>query len=934
MTNDELKLCRDWATEPNRKWQTLNRSEWKYRFHEKTLVRYVDEASMSESIAALLCAWLCSDDCKSYLQLYGQAVGSEWSPIRAWYEVSNKAVGAVRAVRLYHALSTAVDGAADGPYVVENGCAYKVSWEYYWKQATVATVPASTSGVSYHIANLSRDPETGLYTYAIEKRERVQQDIAEYVTQTTEFEERTEEQHLGVRGAESVGGKKASAGGGKIVTRKVSKNADCTHDVQNTTVKEKTVKGASESVQVTVTGTRTVTDNRSMASKASTAGLKPGESVQNEKTPGGRWNQRIVKLTRDALVWIGERCRNTIFSHVHTTTTNVKDKPKFDHVKEASGGKITEKSVRKTEDGYAIDESVAEEKPVAGAVVEFRKGLMGTTVTVTDKNQAQGLNGSGMVIGESRRTQKTEGGLNDNTVSKPTAEAAGKIAKGARDTVFASEESETENIAAGGRLPDPGVAKAKGGETETVDVRMQENGSANVTKRKRKEKRVKGATIEVRKTLQGTQRMVTDLGQSQAVSENGLEIGETRRSQLTEGGKYNNTVTKMTPVPTGEIGRDEEDSIFQKRTATHKNVATNPGGGVTTAGGGKVRSKRTRRNNAGTWDVTEGVTDEHYVANAVVRKTKTINGVVTQRTNRNGSGGGESPQEIGDSVVEEKTPGGKTTVTTTTGGHEGAGKVSVTKSESKFAKTTRTVTNKKGKGDGNVTVTFSDGKIIRKGEQTNGNGTHDVVEETTETKEVDHEYNYHTGGDGPKVYVKKYKNLKKKPKCDNDKAWDIRIDDSINEAGRHEGSMTYKVGGLKIVESDFTRHGQACDYYQVDYRGKKNLRHCRKFTLKLVWTRGAMYSKFVSDAMMAESNLCNALGSDNGGRGVVGTKLISKYLDKDGNLRCEYIYVSLTNKEGWKVCDKNHKHAMSWGDDDIRQAVADLLQTGIPAGVK
>ena len=36
----------------------------------------------------------------------------------------------------------------------------------------------------------------------------------------------------------------------------------------------------------------------------------------------------------DAFVWIGEKCRKTLFAHVHDKTTNVKDKPSFDHVVE------------------------------------------------------------------------------------------------------------------------------------------------------------------------------------------------------------------------------------------------------------------------------------------------------------------------------------------------------------------------------------------------------------------------------------------------------------------------------------------------------------------------------------------------------------------------------------------------------------------------
>ena len=96
LTAEQKALCAAWVTSPNRTWQTLNRSQWKYQFREKTLVRYVEEAKMDEDIVPLLLEYLTSDDCKATLQLYGQGVDPEWTPTRAWYEISNKSAGAVR----------------------------------------------------------------------------------------------------------------------------------------------------------------------------------------------------------------------------------------------------------------------------------------------------------------------------------------------------------------------------------------------------------------------------------------------------------------------------------------------------------------------------------------------------------------------------------------------------------------------------------------------------------------------------------------------------------------------------------------------------------------------------------------------------------------------------------------------------------------------
>lgn len=236
MTSEEKAFCESWVKAHAHKWQVLNRAQWKYQFRGKAMVRYVDEVQMRENEVRLLLEYLSSDDCVATLSTYDQSLGSEWKPIKAWYEIANKSVGAVHGVRLYHGLRTDVVDGEDGPYVIEDGCAYKVSITYHWDEATAPEVPASTSGVSYRIGGISRDPDTGFYTYSIETRERVQQDIAKYLTSETAFVKTYEETHFGVRQNEvPTTGEQAGVSDGRLVSRRVSKNSDCTSDVHNTT---------------------------------------------------------------------------------------------------------------------------------------------------------------------------------------------------------------------------------------------------------------------------------------------------------------------------------------------------------------------------------------------------------------------------------------------------------------------------------------------------------------------------------------------------------------------------------------------------------------------------------------------------------------------------------------------------------------------------
>lgn len=444
MDADRIATCRAWATAPNRKWQTLNRAQWKYQFHEKTLVRYVEEASMDESIVPFILEWLASDDCKDYLQLYGQLVEGEWTPIRAWYEISNKSVGSVRSVRLYHALTSEPNIPGD-VHLVEDGCAYRVTWTNYWRQESVPDATPSQSGVSYRTTNLQRDPDTGLYSYTVERRERVQQDIEEYLVRTTQFEDQGEEVHLGVRGDLGAGGKQASVSNGRTVTRKVTKNSDCTHDVHNTITQDKAVPEAEVTVQVGVRGTVVTTVNRNMPAPASTDGLEPGESVRNQKTDSKLWNQTIRTHVKGALVKLAEACSATIFAHRHSNTKVQSDDPGFSHAADAGGGKIHTQSVSRTSSGsYRIEESEVTEKPVGDAVVSERMTLAGLTRSVTHRNQTS-PGATPTKVGEGVTNRKTDGGRYDVTLTEEGALGVGKTGEACSRDAFTHHHSVTNN---------------------------------------------------------------------------------------------------------------------------------------------------------------------------------------------------------------------------------------------------------------------------------------------------------------------------------------------------------------------------------------------------------------------------------------------------------------------------------------------------------
>ena len=568
LSEAEIAKCAKWCTAPARKWQVLNRGKWKYQFHEKTLVRFVEEVKMDEELCPLLLEYLTSDDCRSTLQLYGQTADPAWTPIRAWYEISNKSVGSVHAIRLYHALAIEPEAIGDGPYLVEDGCAYKVSLTYYWRQGSVPQAPASESGISYHIINLSRDPENGLYSYAIEQRERVQQDIPEYVTGVTTTHETREEVHHGVRGELDAGGKQASVGGGKIVRRKVTKNADCTHDVHNETVKELASPKHSESVSVGLTGTVKTTTDLNMSEPLPTDGLDIGQHVENTKTEGGLWRRVFRKLVPNALIRIAESCRKTLFAHSHSNTTVQSNDPGFSHVEEAGGGVVHDKRVSRTADGaYQITDSTTTELPVGDASEATSIGLDGTVKTTHRRNQPSKAPDP-TDIGESVENTKTPGGLWNQVIRKLIPNSMLKIAESCSKTLYAHRHSKSTV-----QSNDPGfshVEEAGGGRIASKNVSRTHNGSYRIEEGETVEKPVPKAERTARMTLNGLSVRVVNRNQSAPLPDP-TEVGKSVSNRRTDGGLYDTVETTEGEKPAGKTGESCSRDKFTHRHSVTKN---------------------------------------------------------------------------------------------------------------------------------------------------------------------------------------------------------------------------------------------------------------------------------------------------------------------------------------------------------------------------
>lgn len=361
--------CAEWCR--SHYWQLQERRGWRYAYHESVMVRYYEEANLDPSLLEPLVEFLKGDGWQGSYTVHNKPVDATgWKTRDVWYETRDgdvKEATKLKRTRIYHAVYKEGDaqGAGDGPYVVDDGCAWKVSHTFHWRVGELPTVPQGTSGVQYRMQGVTRDDETGLWSCVIEKRERVQQDVPCYASAETTFEKRFEEQHLGVKQENVQGtGQQASAGGGVRVRRQLRKNEDCTTDVVNETVQEKPVAGAVVETRKYVDGVTVTTVNRGQQEGASAAGLGVGESVRNEKTEGGLVDQTIVTTGADPVGKVGEECEHNALVHTHATTQGVgKTAPQTMEVT-AAAGTTARKRMRITERGaWEVTDETRTAKP-------------------------------------------------------------------------------------------------------------------------------------------------------------------------------------------------------------------------------------------------------------------------------------------------------------------------------------------------------------------------------------------------------------------------------------------------------------------------------------------------------------------------------------------------------------------------------------------
>lgn len=466
-------------------WQPAEGHNYRFRYATRTLTRFCEAASLQPDEMRLVIEFLKDQEIgDGGISLMNRAVdlGSGWKAKDAWYQTmpgerwSNTESTRVRIYQVLIQPHGEKDG--DGPYLVENGCQYRVSHTFYWDVESLPDVPASKSGVAYALQGVTRDRETGLFSCVIERRERVQQDVAEYTAAETVFVTTKDEQHLGVK-ADGVAatGKAARVSNGTIVRRRVSKNADCTSDVANETIIEKSVPNAVVEYRRTLRGSFSRTLDRSQAAKLNGAGLKVGEMRRSELTDGGRWNNERSVTTPEPVGETGAGCAKSALTHSDTATENVAAKPTVENAAPGVNEEVRTEA-RKTDEGtWDVSRTRIVYTPKSTGELTGGSPVVVTRATV-GVNQPTVPTGGPGGVNVVRRVSATPNDHGSFSTSEETTTYSP-----ARQTVKGGTTVQQETVETG--INQPTVPRVSPGVNRREDVSISLNDHGSMTTQKR-----------------------------------------------------------------------------------------------------------------------------------------------------------------------------------------------------------------------------------------------------------------------------------------------------------------------------------------------------------------------------------------------------------------------------------------------------------------
>lgn len=251
--------------------------------------------------------------------------------------------------------------------------------------------------------------------------------------------------HETTTSAAAVGSEAANAGGGHTYRKSYSVDTATgaiTCREQDTT--EIAVQSSRRSVRVTARGKETRVTSSNVPSAPEDPSLA-GETVEWEKTPGGRFNVTLTS-TEPAQGPVGKGCAHDEFLHTDETT-QTSASAADEHVAAPGGGFYRQRRQQLGDDGlWTVSDTVNAEQTVPSQRVEERVTRTGLVRRVTDmqtSSRGAALSASTANIGREHISEVTRGGLY-NVTNVTVTPLDGKIGESCEKTAFLHSHSTDE----------------------------------------------------------------------------------------------------------------------------------------------------------------------------------------------------------------------------------------------------------------------------------------------------------------------------------------------------------------------------------------------------------------------------------------------------------------------------------------------------------
>lgn len=455
----------------------------------------------------------------------------------------------------------------------ESRCSSVSTSEYYWGEADVESCPGAEQGVVWQVAGVSRDEETGTFSYVMRKQQALTQHVGPVVTECDRGKTVTVETWDNLYGEpgsfrqDPVNGGSAPVdlpppcgqADGVTVELSVQANPDCTYKAV---------------VQIA-----TAAADKENAFSIYRDQYKVQETVRdlNQAAPLGR---RGV---------------------------------------EYAGGVTTKYSSERNPDGtYTNSVETEAEREVRSSTVERRVTPRSVVVTRVDTNVAEPATALTGTYGSFKST-KTPGGLYVNEYVEYDRTVVDRLGLSCADTKFLHTHETTGMVAEFGK---DHVEEAGGGVVRSKSYELQEDGGIVERTQTKTEHAVEDASVERRITRRGvfTRKTSRSVADGPSVVYGVRTRGSSASYVTTDGGLYDVTTETFSRTTGDVLATSCTDTAFLHTHSSSKTAASLSDGHVKAASGGVVTAVSYSEDDQGVVTEETRTTSEHTVVNAVVSR--------------------------------------------------------------------------------------------------------------------------------------------------------------------------------------------------------------------------------------------------------------------------------------------------------------------------